>query len=208
MQYGEVMILQGRLPWGIKEAPKLLFSCDYFSPGGPIVSVTLSPASLIMLTMSLWCMSMMSPLLTAIRRSPTFTLPHLSVGLPSMIRPVWRETRATREVSRNSTVSTRSTSARSPSSGGSHASTPQEILDIVFSDAAYFPLAVVIHYITLSLLTDTSLIQQSAWAVADRPGRKGLGGTVSKGFIMQHQLWRVTCIHPGVVSRKFGSEEN
>lgn len=50
--------------------------------------VTLRPASLMSLTMSAWGMLMMDWLFTARMRSPTFSLPQRSAGLPSMIRPI------------------------------------------------------------------------------------------------------------------------
>ena len=53
-----------------------------------IRSVTLRPASLISLTMSACGMLTMGWLLTARMRSPTFSLPQRSAGLPSMMRPI------------------------------------------------------------------------------------------------------------------------
>lgn len=53
-----------------------------------ILSVTLRPASLISLTMSACGMLTMDWLFTARIRSPTFSFPQRSAGLPSMIRPI------------------------------------------------------------------------------------------------------------------------
>lgn len=55
---------------------------------GTTVRVTTLPASLISWTMSLWESSMMERPLTAEIRSPTCSRPHLSVGLPSIMRPI------------------------------------------------------------------------------------------------------------------------
>lgn len=55
---------------------------------GMMCKVTVSPASLISLTISAWGMLMIDWQLTAIIRSPTFSFPQRSAGLPSMIRPI------------------------------------------------------------------------------------------------------------------------
>lgn len=66
--------------WGWK--PKALPS------PGMILSDTVFPASLIRLTMSEWDLLVMEQQLTASIRSPTFSFPQRSAGLPSMMRPI------------------------------------------------------------------------------------------------------------------------
>lgn len=53
-----------------------------------ILSETVFPASLMRLTMSECDLLVMEQLLTASIRSPTFSLPQRSAGLPSMMRPI------------------------------------------------------------------------------------------------------------------------
>ncbi len=55
---------------------------------GMIRSVTVFPASLIRLTISEWDLLVMEQLFTARIRSPTFSFPQRSAGLPSMMRPI------------------------------------------------------------------------------------------------------------------------
>ena len=52
-----------------------------------MVRTTEYPDSLMRLTMSSWCMWVMSTPFTAMMRSPMCSWPHLSAGLRSMIRP-------------------------------------------------------------------------------------------------------------------------
>lgn len=51
-------------------------------------SVTVFPASLMRLTMSEWDLLVMEHAFTARMRSPTFSFPQRSAGLPSMMRPI------------------------------------------------------------------------------------------------------------------------
>ena len=51
-------------------------------------SVTVFPASLMRLTMSEWDLLVMEHPFTARMRSPTFSFPQRSAGLPSMMRPI------------------------------------------------------------------------------------------------------------------------
>lgn len=51
-------------------------------------SVTVFPASLMRLTMSEWDLLVMEQPFTARMRSPTFSFPQRSAGLPSMMRPI------------------------------------------------------------------------------------------------------------------------
>lgn len=55
---------------------------------GMMRRVTVFPASLMRLTMSEWDLLVMEHPFTAKIRSPTFSLPHRSAGLPSIIRPI------------------------------------------------------------------------------------------------------------------------
>lgn len=55
---------------------------------GMMRRVTVLPASLMRLTMSEWDLLVMEHPFTAKIRSPTFSLPHRSAGLPSIIRPI------------------------------------------------------------------------------------------------------------------------
>lgn len=55
---------------------------------GMIRSVTVFPASLIRLTISEWDLLVMEQPFTARIRSPTFSFPQRSAGLPSMMRPI------------------------------------------------------------------------------------------------------------------------
>lgn len=55
---------------------------------GTTVRVTAFPASLMSCTMSLWDNSIIDWPFTAEMRSPTFSRPQRSVGLPSMMRPI------------------------------------------------------------------------------------------------------------------------
>lgn len=58
------------------------------SSPGMILSETVFPASLIRLTMSECDLLVMEQPLTASIRSPTFSFPQRSAGLPSMMRPI------------------------------------------------------------------------------------------------------------------------
>lgn len=62
--------------------------CQLSPSSGMMCSVTVSPASLMSLTMSACGMLMMDCPFTARIRSPTFSFPHRSAGLPSMMRPI------------------------------------------------------------------------------------------------------------------------
>ena len=68
-------------PWNGDNKP------EFLPGGGPMVRVTEYPDSLMRLTMSSWCMWVMSVPLTARIRSPTWRRPHRSAGLFSKIRP-------------------------------------------------------------------------------------------------------------------------
>lgn len=60
-----------------------------YSPSpGMIRSVTVFPASLMRLTISEWDLLVMEHPFTARMRSPTFSFPQRSAGLPSMMRPI------------------------------------------------------------------------------------------------------------------------
>lgn len=64
-------------------------ACCHCSPSpGMMRSVTVFPASLMRLTMSEWDLLVMEHPFTARMRSPTFSFPQRSAGLPSMIRPI------------------------------------------------------------------------------------------------------------------------
>lgn len=65
---------------------KIIF---FYSPSpGMMRSVTVLPASLMRLTMSEWDLLVILCWFTARMRSPTFSFPQRSAGLPSMIRPI------------------------------------------------------------------------------------------------------------------------
>ena len=66
--------------------------------GGPTVNTTLYPESLIKLTISPWCRVEMSTRLTAKIRSPMWSRPHRSAGLPLMIRPIVEPDREAEEM--------------------------------------------------------------------------------------------------------------